>query len=519
MRELALCIVCVSNTCPSGVDGFIRALRDHRLPPRRVDARSSGSGGRNGGAHGGKLVFVSSTNWIVTAVLDRYESGHPAPRQGCVFRRSEILAPGHSAGRTPVARMFSDLIRIEGWRPKRTLVFAAWDGAEFGQVGSTEFVQKHAGELDQRVVAYISLDRAITGNRTLQVMGSPLLRQVLSEAAEQVPEVGTLDGDDEGGGGGQTRPDKADMSQRRTPPVGRSAPPGPLQSPPTLYASWARRGTLRPSSVRNPRPEMSPPAGGCADLLPFGQLLGTSTAHVQLVARDGRSDYPAARTAYDDLDYLTEHTDPGQNAAAALAQLVAAASLALVDSLRLPVRVTDYAEQISADFSTFQRQHGEFFRSNHLRMDVLAAAVRAFAVACKEFQDEYEGLAKDQQTFTPAVIAEHNDRVLQLERNFLLPAGYPRHPHQRHLIYGPDNEDESRGALFPHLVVAIRQARKRPISPAISYVRENHSLVLHALRSAAAVLDRSLLRASETSPQPALPLSTAQEPSHESLET
>lgn len=102
----------------------------------------------------------------------------------------------------------------------------------------------------------------------------------------------------------------------------------------------------------------------------------------------------------------------------------------------------------------------------------------------------------------PTTIAEYNERVLQFERSFLLPAGYPRHPHQRHLVYGPDNEHEARGALFPHLVVAIRQARKRPISPALSYVRENLSLVLHALRSASAILNRSLLRAPEDATVP-----------------
>ncbi|XP_022663760.1 N-acetylated-alpha-linked acidic dipeptidase-like protein isoform X2 [Varroa destructor] len=405
-----------------------------------------------------------------------------------------------------VARMFSDLVRIEGWRPKRTLVFAAWDAAEFGQVGSTEFVQKYGQELGQRIIAYISLDRAITGNRTLQVMGSPLLRQVLSEAAEQVPEVGSPEAesrDDDNGADGRRVAGEKKTEKDGTSDAGQgrlySRPASsPMQSnPPSLYASWARRGTLRPSNIRNPRPEMSPPAGGCADLLPFAQLLGTSTVHVQLVARDGRYDYPAARTAYDDLDYLIGYADPGQHAAAALAQLVAVFSLALIDSLRLPIKVTDYAEQISADFAPFQRRYGEFFRSYHLRMDVLAAAVRAFTIACRDFQEEYEDIVKDQQTLAPTTVAEYNERVMQLERSFLLPAGYPRHPHQRHLVYGPDNEDDSRGALFPHLVVAIRQARKRPTSPALSYVRENLSLVLHALRSASGVLDRSLLRVPE----------------------
>lgn len=229
--------------------------------------------------------------------------------------------------------MFSDLVRIEGWRPKRTLVFAAWDGSEFGEVGSTEFVQKHAAELQQRIIAYISLDRAITGNRTLQVMGSPLLRHVLSEAAEQVPEVGAAESEDD-----HRRP-PGNRAVHQTPTV---RPPS-SQPPATLYTSWARRNTLRPPSVRNPRPEMSPPAGGCADLLPFAQLLGTAAAHVQLVARDGRSDYPAGRTAYDDLDYFTTYADPGQNGAAALAQFVASAALSLSDTIRLPIRVSNRA--------------------------------------------------------------------------------------------------------------------------------------------------------------------------------
>ena len=92
-----------------------------------------------------------------------------------------------------------------------------------------------------------------------------------------------------------------------------------------------------------------------------------------------------------------------------------------------------------------------------------------------------------------STLEEFNDRLLQIERSFLLPAAYPRHSHSRHLLYGPDSEDSTKGTLFPHLVMAVKQARKRPISPALSYVRENLSLVLNAIRSATGILDKSLL--------------------------
>ncbi|XP_028967467.1 N-acetylated-alpha-linked acidic dipeptidase-like protein, partial [Galendromus occidentalis] len=384
-----------------------------------------------------------------------------------------------------VARMFSDLIRIEGWRPKRTLIFAAWDAAEFGQVGSTEFLQKHFGELSHRTVAYLSLDQAVTGNRSLQVIGSPLLRQVLSEAAEKVPSPG------------EDQMANSDQNNKPPPPHQQSQSSSSAQHQPaeSLYSSWTRAQPVLLNSRRGSVPEIIPPASG-ADFVPFFQLLGVPIAHFQYVAGDGSTDYPPLRTVYDDFDYIVNFTDPGQHGMAALAQLIAATALKLTDTLQLPVKATDYADQISADFATFQRAQGDFFRTNHIRLDALSAAVKGFSATAKNFQEAFERSAKSEKTIL-STLEEFNDRLLQLERSFLLQAAYPRHLHSRHLLYGPDNEDSNKGTLFPHLVMAVRQARKRPISPALSYVRENLSLVLNALRSATGILDKSLLLKSD----------------------
>ena len=55
------------------------------------------------------------------------------------------------------ARGLGELLKT-GWRPKRTIILAAWDGEEWGLLGSTEWVEKHAQELSTKAVAYINSD-------------------------------------------------------------------------------------------------------------------------------------------------------------------------------------------------------------------------------------------------------------------------------------------------------------------------------------------------------------------------
>ena len=55
------------------------------------------------------------------------------------------------------ARALGALLR-QGWKPKRTIIYAAWDGEEEGLLGSTEWVEHHAAELERHAVAYINTD-------------------------------------------------------------------------------------------------------------------------------------------------------------------------------------------------------------------------------------------------------------------------------------------------------------------------------------------------------------------------
>jgi N-acetylated-alpha-linked acidic dipeptidase len=77
-----------------------------------------------------------------------------------------------------------------GWRPKRTLVYASWDAEEPGLIGSTEWAEAHAAELQKKAVAYINSDSNDRG--FLGAEGSHSLQTLVDQAAADVtdPETG-----------------------------------------------------------------------------------------------------------------------------------------------------------------------------------------------------------------------------------------------------------------------------------------------------------------------------------------
>jgi N-acetylated-alpha-linked acidic dipeptidase len=50
-----------------------------------------------------------------------------------------------------------------GWRPKRTIVVALWDGEEIGLLGSAAFARAHAAEIERGCIAYLNADQDLTG--------------------------------------------------------------------------------------------------------------------------------------------------------------------------------------------------------------------------------------------------------------------------------------------------------------------------------------------------------------------
>jgi N-acetylated-alpha-linked acidic dipeptidase len=86
------------------------------------------------------------------------------------------------------ARVMGDLVRA-GWHPKRTIVYASWDGEEPGLLGSTEWAETHAAELKQKAIFYLNSDT--NGRGFLNAGGNHDLEHFVTEAANDVTDPET----------------------------------------------------------------------------------------------------------------------------------------------------------------------------------------------------------------------------------------------------------------------------------------------------------------------------------------
>ncbi len=106
---------------------------------------------------------------------DAWVNGADDPVSGMVATMEEMRALGE--------------LRKQGWRPRRTLIYAAWDAEEQGLIGSTEWAETHADELRQKAVAYINSDS--TGRGYLGMSGSHTLEKFINGVARDITDPQT----------------------------------------------------------------------------------------------------------------------------------------------------------------------------------------------------------------------------------------------------------------------------------------------------------------------------------------
>ena len=86
------------------------------------------------------------------------------------------------------ARGLGELLK-QGWKPRRTIIYAAWDGEEPALLGSTEWVEAHADELSTKAVAYLNSDS--NGRGFLGMAGSHSLQRFINDVARDIEDPET----------------------------------------------------------------------------------------------------------------------------------------------------------------------------------------------------------------------------------------------------------------------------------------------------------------------------------------
>ncbi len=106
---------------------------------------------------------------------DGWVNGAADPLSGMVAELSEAKAIG-------------EMVK-NGFRPRRTIIFCAWDGEEPALLGSTEWAEDHQKELKQKAVAYINTDG--NGRGFVGASGSHTLETFFNEVIGDITDPET----------------------------------------------------------------------------------------------------------------------------------------------------------------------------------------------------------------------------------------------------------------------------------------------------------------------------------------
>lgn len=194
-----------------------------------------------------------------------------------------------------------------GQRPRRSVIYAAWDAEEPGLIGSTEWVEKHFDALDEKAVAYLNTDGNSRG--FLGIGGSHTLEAFFNEVAESVTDP-------------QTRSSVAERLRARI----------MTSDDEKRRSDMAARDDIRIN-----------PLGSGSDYTPFLQHAGIASANLSFGGEGQGGSY---HTLYDTYEHYTRFRDPGFVYGAALAEVAGTATLRLANAEVLPFRFSGLADNL-----------------------------------------------------------------------------------------------------------------------------------------------------------------------------
>ena len=340
-----------------------------------------------------------------------------------------------------------------GERPKRTVIYAAWDAEEPGLIGSTEWAEHHAEDLKKHAVAYLNTDGSDRG--FIYIGGSHVLERFFNQIIEEVKDPRS----------------QITLKQR-------------LQASLKINAESeqekidaAQRADIRLD-----------PMGSGSDYTPFLQHLGIASADLGFF---GESDGGSYHTLYDTYEHHTTWNDPGLVYGETLPKVTGRATLRLANAQRLPFEFTALADNIALYVSELEElaetmrdataKNSELINSGAYAAALdpnksLASPARHEPVPHFGFAPLKNALERLQSAATAYAAAAKTSTVTSKEINHLLytserlltrDAGLDGRPWYKHHIYAPGFYTGYGVKTIPGVREAIEQREYEKVEPQI----------------------------------------------------
>ena len=329
------------------------------------------------------------------------------------------------------ARILGDL-HNQGWNPKRTIIYCAWDGEEPGLLGSTEWVETHGDDLQKHAVAYINSDS--NGRGFFRAAGSHDLEKLINDVIRE------------------------------------------LKDPEKNIPVWQRARLARIANAKNQeeRAEIRKRAeltiGALGDGSDYASFLDHAGISALNIGYGGENDADAYHSIYDDFSWYTKFIDTDFSYGRVLAQTGGTTVMRLADADLIPFEYSGMGETISKYVSELEKllkdKQDEIKEHNlELKEGVFSAIadprktsvppphetdppymnfapLKNAVESIKQSADRYQAaVAKLQSEAAPAlspqVLDAVNTDLLKIQRTFLTDRGLPERPWFKHQVYAP----------------------------------------------------------------------------------
>ncbi len=325
------------------------------------------------------------------------------------------------------ARALGALVK-QGWKPKRTIVYAAWDGEEPALLGSTEWVETHAAELAKKAVMYINTDG--NGRGFFGVGGSHSLERFIGDVQKDIIDPET----------------NLTVWQR-------------------AQAQAVASGDKKARGEARDRKDLRIDAlGSGSDFTPFLQHAGVPTLNGGFGGEDGGGIY---HSIYDSFYWYTHFSDTSFVYGRALAQTIGTAVMRMADADLLPFEFGNLAETVQGYTAELKELHttvssriaetnrqiddGIFTATNDPRDPIAAPKSEPLAPALNFAPlDNADGsltraASRYEKAYVTAIaagidpktIAAFNELVAKADQALLDDKGLPKRPWYKHLLYAP----------------------------------------------------------------------------------